>query len=276
MSTKHKIPKVIFGSGVSSHKEYDGLLAVVKAAVESGCKNFDTAPSYRCESILGQAIWQCIAQYRLSREDFFIQSKIDAWQMQEGNGDIEKYVVSSLKEMGMAYFDSLLIHWPIPEYFEKTWKSLQRIKGEGLAKDIGICNVRFRHLKAFGSAGDPPRYIQIERHPLMVFEKEVEFCKTNDICIQAYSPLCKMHSHLKGSPTLQFLAGKYGKSIGQIILRWHIDTGVIPVFTSRKPKRVEEYLNIFDFSLSAEDIANVSALNENYKLCLESCACPGF
>nr|WP_320016128.1 aldo/keto reductase [uncultured Desulfobacter sp.] len=276
MSTNYISPKIIFGSGISSHKEYDSFLAVVQKAVENGCKNFDTAPSYRTEYILGQAIRQCIVQYNLTREDFFIQSKIDAWQMQEGDGDIRKYVDSALKEMGMDYFDLVLIHWPIPEYLEKTWKSLQRIKSEGIAKDIGICNVRFRHLKAFSYAGILPRYIQIERHPLMVFEKEIEFCKMNDICIQAYSPLCKMHSHIKESPTLQSLTEKYGKSIGQIVLRWHIDTGVIPVFTSRKPKRVEEYLNIFDFSLSAEDIANVSALNENYKLCLESCSCPGF
>jgi diketogulonate reductase-like aldo/keto reductase len=153
---------------------------------------------------------------------------------------------------------------------------LLQIKSEGITKDIGICNVRFRHLLSLGDAGIHPRYIQIERHPLMVFEKEIEFCKKNNIYIQAYSPLCKMHPHLKGSPILHSRAEKYGKSIGQIVLRWHIDTGVVPVFTSKRPKRVEEYLNIFDFSLSAQDIENVSALNENYKLCLESYACPGF
>lgn len=261
---------------MSSHKEYESFYSVVNKAVENGCRSFDTAPSYKTEPILGRAIRQCIVEHDLTRSDFFIQNKIDAWQMQDGKKDIENHVTQSLKCMDMDYFDSLLIHWPIPEFFNKTWEALQYLKLKGVVNRIGVCNVRLRHLKEFHSLDMAPDYIQIERHPLMVFEDEINFCKANNINVQAYSPLCKMHANLKDSSTLKLYSEKYGKSIGQVILRWHVDTGVIPVFTSRKPERVVEYLNIFDFKLNDEDIKSICGLNENYKLCLESFACPGF
>jgi len=274
MEHKHKTPNIIFGSGVSSPKGYENLLAVAQEAVQNGCRGFDTAPSYKTEVVLGKVIRECMLQNNLSRKDFFIQSKVDGWQMQEGH--ISKYITTALNEMEIEYFDSLLVHWPMQEYFDKTWESLLQIQKEGKVKDIGICNVRLRHLKAFADKGILPKYIQIERHPLMIFEKEIEFCKANNIIVQVYSPLCKMHPHLKESQKLKMLAEKYNKNIGQIILRWQIDTGVVPVFTSTKPERVKSNLDIFDFILSEEDIAIVSSLNENYKLCLESIACPGF
>lgn len=276
MSVDNTVPKMIFGSGVSSPKDYNDFLVVAKVAVENGCRSFDTAPSYQMEPVLGEVVKQCKAQYKLTREEFFVQTKIDAWQMQESDGNVVGYVEYAIKEMGVGYLDSLLIHWPIPEYLERTWISFQQMKREGIVKSIGISNLRLRHLKKLYDIDIIPDVIQIERHPLMVFEKEIEFCKVNNIVIQAYSPLCKMHLHLKENLLLKALAKKYGKSIGQIILRWHIDTGVIPVFTSSKAERVKENVNVFDFSLSADDIEIISSLNENYKLCLESIACPGF
>lgn len=268
--------KILFGSGVSSHKEYGAFLDVVKTAVENGCRGFDTAPSYRTEGVLGKAVRACAEEFCMKREDFFIQSKIDAWQMQESDGDIAAFAERALRDMGLKRFDAFLIHWPIEPFMEKTWRSMCALRERGLAGAIGICNVRVRHLEKFRALGIVPEMVQIERHPLMTFPREVEYCKANGIGIQAYSPLCKMHPHLRDSEVLREISERRGKSIGQIILRWHIDTGVAPVFTSRKPARIREYLNIFDFSLSEAEIGAISSLNENYKLCLESVGCPGF
>lgn len=276
MVSKLEPSRMIFGSGLSSNKDYEGFLSVARVAIENGCRSFDTAPSYKTEVILGQVIKVCAIEYNLDRADFFVQTKIDAWQMQEANGEVEKYVFSALKKMNLDYLDSILIHWPIPEYLNKTWQSFQNLKNKGVVKNIGICNLRMRHLLNLFSSGILPDCIQIERHPLMTFDKEVQFCKENGVSIQAYSPLCKMHQRLKESTVLKRLSENYGKSVGQIILRWHLDTGVCPVFTSSKPNRVAEYLNIFDFSLTFEDITSITRMNENYKLCLESIACPGF
>ena len=92
----------------------------------------------------------------------------------------------------------------------------------------------------------------------------------------SYSPLCQMDERLRTNKKLKQISEKYGKNIGQVILRWHIDTGCIPVFMSRKPDRVKENLDIFDFSLTKEEIKIISSLNENYKLFLESWGCLGF
>lgn len=268
--------EIILGTGVSSSKDYEGLLNVVREAIKNGIYSFDTAPSYRTDNLLGEVISQVLIENNLSRSDLFIQTKIDAWQMQEMQGEIAPYVYQALKEMKLDYFDSLLIHWPLPEFLETTWQSFVQLYKEGVVKKIGICNVRLRQLKQFLSWNFVPQVIQIERNPLRVCEQEINFCKEHGIEVQAYSPLCKMDSRIRDNKMLADLSAKYHKNIGQIVLRWHIQSGVTPVFTSTKPKRVNEYANIDDFSLTEDECKKIASLNENYKMYLESWSCPGF
>lgn len=272
----HKGKELIFGTGISAPKSGDELLKVVKSCFENGIHSFDTAPSYKTEDLLGEIFHHCTKEYKVNREEIFVQTKIDVWQMQEGNGDVRRFVEFTLKSMNLQYLDSLLIHWPIPELFCKTWHCFEELYKENLVRSIGVCNVRLRHMKQMKSLEVLPHIIQIERHPLNVFDEEISFCKENGISIQAYSPLCKMDTRLSESSILMELAKKYQKSIGQIILRWQLDTKAIPVFTSTKTSRIMEYSDIYDFNLSQEEIALVSSHNENYKMYLESRACPGF
>lgn len=267
--------KLIFGTGASSSKDYDGLKRVICSAMENGIYSFDTAPSYGTEAVLGRILRELTDEMGVDRETLFIQTKIDAWQMQESDGNISKYVGSAMEQLGVNYIDSLLIHWPIPEYFDKTWESFIKLRKNGIVRSIGICNVRLRHLKKYVESGDVPDIIQIERNPLRTCEKEIKFCHEHGIKVQAYSPLCKMDERLRDSKILKTVSQKYGKSPGQIILRWHIDTEVTPVFTSTKPERVREYAGIFEFRLSEEDIKKISSLNIDYKMYLESMLCPG-
>ena len=276
ISINNKLSTEIFiGTGVSSSKNYHGLLNVLNAGIEKGIRCFDTAPSYNTEFILGKVLKQCMTEYKLKREDIFVQTKIDPWQMQDSNGEIRKYVEDALTKIQCKYFDSLLIHWPIPEYFDATWKNFCQLKEEGLSKSIGVCNVRVRHLERFQELETPPAIVQIERHPLNVCEEETTFCNENNIWLQAYSPLCKMPIRLSKSIILNKLAKKYKKSVGQIVLRWHIESGVSPIFASKNPERVCEYADIFTFKLSNDDMLAISSHNENFKLYLESCFCPG-
>lgn len=268
--------KLIFGTGVSSSKDYDGLKTVVRSAIESGIYSFDTAPSYKTEAALGRILSKLSDEMGIAREKLFIQTKIDAWQMQESNGNIEKYVVSAMKQLGVEYLDALLIHWPIPEYFDRTWESFVKLRNDGIVRKIGVCNVRLRHLKKYMEFDTVPDLIQIERNPLRTCEKEISFCREHGIEVQAYSPLCKMDERLRDSEILRQISQVREKSLGQTVLRWHIDTGVTPVFTSTKPERVREYAAIEDFSLTQEEVFAMSSLNENYKMYLESWSCPGF
>lgn len=268
------LPKILFGTGVSSYKDEDKLYIVIKDAIENGIKGFDTAPSYGTEKYLGRILSRCVNEMDKNREDLFIQTKIDAWQMQDGR--IEKYVDSALTDMQLEYFDSLLIHWPIPEYFENTWNSFLRLKEKGKVNHIGICNVRIRHLKNFYNLGIIPEIVQIERNPLFTAMDVIKWCKEHNIGVQAYSPLCKMNEKIKGSTILQDISNKHDRQIGEIVLRWHVDTGVSPIFTSRNSNRIKQYANIFNFNLLQEEITQINSMNINYKLYLESVACPGF
>lgn len=264
------IPPIVVGT--FQNDSYENLLAVVGECVRKGIYGFDTAPSYGTEDFLGRAIRE---QYKVcSRKDFFVSTKIDAWQMQDGNIDL--FVKNALKKTGLEYFDMLLIHWPIEEYITSTWEAMCRLKDMGVVKNIGICNVRVRHLEKLKKEGIEPSFIQIERHPLRVCELEMQYCKANDIIVFAYSPLCRMHPHLSKNDALNALSRKYGKSLSQIILRWHIETGSRPIFMTKKIERIHENVDIFDFSLQKEDVETISALNENYKIFLESWGCPGF
>ena len=192
------------------------------------------------------------------------------------NGKVVEYFKRKLETMRLDYIDSLLIHWPVLKYLNPTWEELVMLKEQGLTRKIGICNLRINHLQELKVAHIIPEILQIERHPLNIFDKEVLFCKENDIVLQNYSPLCKMHPKLKESTLLRALADKYQKDMGQIILKWHINTGAIPIFTSTKPQRISLYAHLDDFDLEESELFVISSLNDNYKLYLESLVCPGF
>ena len=266
--------EIIFGSGLSSYKEIYGLCKVCKVALENGISSFDTAPSYRTEALLSKAIRTCASELGLKRENYSIQTKIDPIQMY--NGNIEEYFKGKLKEMQLEYVDSLLIHWPVQRYLYDAWNSLVKLKKDGLVKYIGICNLRIRHLENLSDDGIIPEILQIERHPLNTFREEAEWCVRNSVVLQDYSPLCKMHPLIKNNECVTSIAKKYGKDIGQVILRWHIDTGAVPVFTSKNPNRVKLYSELWDFELSKEDIEAIYSINLNHKIYLESLLCPGF
>lgn len=266
--------RLFFGSGASSYKDYDNLYSLIRVCLESGIRQFDTAPSYKTEEIIGNILQSLSKEFNLTRTEYFIQTKIDPWQMQEGN--IEGYVENVLRKMHLEYLDSLLIHWPVPDYIVDTWSKMVKIYQRGLVKQIGICNVRLRHISKMLQSEVVPHIVQIERNPLRICRSEIKVCHEHNIEVQAYSPLCKMDSRIKDNLEIQRIAEKYKRSVGQIVLRWHVDTGVTPIFTSKKENRIKEYSDIFDFSLDAKDIEIISALNENYKIYLESCVCPGF
>lgn len=263
--------------GTFQNRDFDLLLNNVIIGIQNGITGFDTAPSYKTEDVLGKVIKMLITKDMVRRENLFISDKIDAWQMQDGNGDVRKYVKDALKKMQLSYFDLLLIHWPIPEYLYSTFRSMSELKEEGLIHNVGVCNVRLGHLKRIQSnVGILPDYVQNEIHPLNICDEVVNWCNDNNINIMAYSPLCRMNAKILDSPVLKELSIKYNKSIGQIILRWHLERGIKPVFMTHNPKRIEENTAIRDFSLENCDIERINTMNENYKIFLESNGCPAY
>ena len=270
-----KLPNIHFGTGLSSAKGKEELLKLCLCAVESNITAFDTAPSYKTEKVLGAILSEIQKIKGMSREDIYIQTKIDPNQMISGKEKIKIHVETVMNEMNIDYLDGLLIHWPLPEYIDETWDTILFLKKKGIVKNIGVCNVRLRQLKTM-SGTKKPDIIQIERNPLRTCNEEMEFCNKEGINVQSYSPLCKMHHDLKNSELLNDLAYKYAREIGEIILRWHVQTNSSPIFTSKNMSRIKKYSDIFTFELDYEDVRKITDMNKNYKMYLESWSCPGF
>lgn len=269
-----QIPKIIFGTFQYCNQEE--LNPIITAAYKNGIVGFDTSPSYNTENILGVSLNRLIIQEKLQRHNLFIQDKIDGWQMETSKGHIEKYVENSIAALNCNYIDVLFVHWPFPNYLKETWITFSKLKQSGIIKYIGLSNVRERHVKSLISeTGIVPDVVQIERHPLRTCLKDIEYFHSNNILVEAYSPVCRMDKRLLNSDILNSISKKYNKSIGQVILRWHIDTNVVPVFMTKKISRINENMNIFDFSLTKDEILSINNLNINYKIFVESVCCPG-
>ncbi|MCQ5386534.1 aldo/keto reductase [Hungatella hathewayi] len=270
-----KIPKILIGT---NHMTLDQLKEVCNAALEIGIKGFDTSPNYRTEASLGKIINGWVLERRVSREDIFVQDKIDNEPLVRAHGNIQDLVQQSLEKLDLEYIDSLLLHWPTPDLYIKAYKQLEVLLEKGYVRHIGVSNFRVRHLVKLLDAeiSHSPEFNQIELHPLRTVNGQRRFHDKHNIITQAYAPLCRMKSEIIDSDIMKAVVNKYQKTPAQIILRWHLDLGIIPVFKTDKPYRVQENCNVFDFSLTDEEVEKITKLDQDYKFHIESVCCPGF
>ena len=190
---------------------------------------------------------------------------------------MHKEIIKSLKNLQTEYLDIWLLHWPVPDYYIDNFREMKRIMEDGLVKAIGLANPRVRHLKKlYEETGITPQVIQIEHHPFRLSKDILDYCEEHHIQVEAYSPLCFMIEKLRENPVLKGIALKYRKSLGQVVLRWHYQHNIIPVFRSEKPTRFKENAAIFDFDLSHEDMERIYNLDEDYKFIPESLHCLGY
>ena len=265
-------PDIIFGTYKLNN--YKKLYAVMEQNVKHGHYAFDMSPNYGTEKIIGNALQNLYTNHHLSRENFFLITKIEIIDMVKNT--IEKSLDNSLKKLQSDYIDLLLIHWPYPDYYIDAWSKLEQLYAKGKCKAIGICNVQIRHLAPMLQMDIPPMVVQTEIHPLLTANNVVDFCKSHDLKVQAYSPLCKMITPIRESSLLQSLALKYGKSISQIILRWHMDCGVSPITMTSKLRRVSENLDVFNFHITQEEISEINKMNLDFHNFPASFSCPGY
>lgn len=266
------IPSLMLGS-FNIHDPVT-IREMVSSALSCGIIGFDTSPSYGSEGILGQAL----KDLSIERTNIFITDKIDGIQMFESKGSIERYVDESLNKLQTEYLDLLLIHWPFEKYIYNTWKHMIAIREQGMVRSIGLCNIGKRKLEQLDKILEIaiPNVIQIEISPLRTAIQDVEFFQNKGIIVEAYSPMCRMIPEIRNNQILQEIANKHGRTISQIILRWHLDRNIIPVFTSTKSQRIKENSDIFDFYLDEKEILMINHLNQDYKLFPESFGCPGY
>ena len=248
------IPQI--GLGTASLDD-DTVARVLVTAVEAGYRHIDTAFRYGNQRGVGQGIRDC----GLAREELYVTTKLDGEF--QGNDRALAGIDECLRQLGLDYVDLLLIHWPLParnEYLS-TWKSFEQIAKAGKARSIGVSNFKPAHLDTLlAEATIRPVANQIQLDPRITRTDHVEYDRAHDIVTVAWSPLGQGKDLLK-EPILNTIAAAHGKSPAQIVLRWNVELGLVTIPRSSNPQRLAENLNVFDFSLTADEVAAISALD---------------
>ncbi|KON67889.1 glyoxal reductase [Peribacillus butanolivorans] len=249
-----KMPQV--GFGVFKVKNGSETVESVKKAIEVGYRSIDTAAVYENEEGVGQAI----RESGISREELFITSKV--WNTDQGYETTLQAFDDSLKRLGLEYLDLYLIHWPGKDKYLETWKALEKLYNEGKVKSIGVSNFHVHHLeKLLANSEIKPVVNQIELHPLLTQVEIRDYCEKHDIKVEAWSPLGR--GSLIEEPTINHIAKKHGKSSAQVLIRWHLQHEIVVIPKSITPSRIEENAQVFDFSLSLNEMNQIDALNKN-------------
>lgn len=261
LSNGVKVPCIGFGTWQTP----DGETAVncVKTAIEAGYRHIDTAFAYGNEDGVGRGI----KESGVAREDIFLTTK--HWITERGYKKTVKAAEQSLKDLGVDYIDLYLIHWPCVEKIssdwkavnESTWRGFEKLYQDGKIRAIGVSNFLPMHLDALNEVAEiKPMVNQIEFHPGYIQTECVDYCKNNGIFVEAWSPLGS-GAVLKNEFLAQIAAG-YNKSVAQLCIRYALQKGVLPLPKSVTPERIVANTQVFDFEISADDMAKIDAMEQ--------------
>jgi len=226
----------------------------VLAALKAGYRHIDTARKYGTESAVGEAM----RASDLPRQDIFLTTKVSHENLRPA--DFAKSVDESLAALGVDYLDLLLVHWPNPAIaLSETMPALAYAKRRGLARHIGVANFNIALLdEAVRLCPEPLVALQAEYHPYLDQSKLLAAVRRHKLVFIAHCPLGR--GRLFGDPVLAQIAGEHGRTVAQVALRWSLQQNVAPIPFSSKPQRIAENFMVFDFALSADDIARIAAL----------------
>jgi len=233
--------------------------AAVEAALAAGYRHLDTAASYGNEQAVGAAI----KASGIPREELFITTKLWIQHAPAGNvlDDTRRAFGNSLERLGLDYLDLYLIHQPLGDYYSE-WRAMQEINKEGLARAIGVSNFHPDRLVDLIDHNEiVPAVNQIETHPFHQRATDQELMRERGVQIESWGPFAEGKNDLFTNPTLTEIGAAHGKSVAQVVLRWLVQREVVVVAKSVRPDRMAQNLDIFDFTLTADEIAAISALD---------------
>jgi 2,5-diketo-D-gluconate reductase A len=227
---------------------------LVANALRLGYRMIDTSGDYHTQAGIGEAL----AELAPPRDEIYVVSKI------ETDGDAYEQTCRNLEELKLAHLDLVLIHEaPEKGVGEELWRGLMRARDEGKARDIGVCSYKIAQLQQLVElTGEVPAVHQIEWSPFGHSLDMLSFCAAHEIQVQAYSPLTR--GKRLGDERLANLAAKYGKTPAQLILRWNLQHGIVPIPKAGRADHQRENLEIFDFDIEAIDMSTLDALNEQF------------
>ena len=252
------IPQV--GLGVFRTESGEDTGNAVKWAIEAGYRHIDTAKAYGNEKSVGDGIKAC----EVAREELFITTKL--WNEDTRQGRAKEAFEESLEKLQTDYIDLYLIHWPANGY-DKAWKDMEEIYKTGKVKAIGVSNFNIHHLETLSKIWEVvPAVNQIEVHPYYSNIANVEYSQKLGITVEAYSPLGGNGARTLQDPVIIELAKKYSKTPAQVVLRWNMQRNIVVLPKSIHKDRIISNYDVFDFTLSDEDMKLINALNKDAKV----------
>ncbi|XP_019629581.1 PREDICTED: aldose reductase-like [Branchiostoma belcheri] len=279
-----KFPMIGFGTWQSAPEVVGNA---VRTALDAGYRHIDCAWNYFNEKEVGQAIRDKIAEGKVKREDVFVTTKL--WCTFHRPEDVKRGFQESLKDLGLDYIDLFLIHGPPafkpgPKWlatddsdfddtdYVDTFKAMESLVDEGLCRAIGVSNFNPQQLeRVLQDCRIKPAVNQVELHPYLVQQQLVDYCKSKGVVITAYSPLGSPgrdfaqpgEARVLEDPVVLDIAKNHGKTPAQVLLRYHLDRGIVIIPKSVTPSRIKENLQVLDFSLTSDDIKKLNSLDRN-------------
>lgn len=251
------------GFGVFQVRDKAECKRAVLDAIRAGYRLIDTAASYTNEDAVGEAVREAIAQGLCTREELFITSKMWVQDM-ESYQTAKAAVDASLQKTGLEYLDLYLLHQAMKDYFS-AWRAMEDALREGKLRAIGVSNFYPHVLTNFcETVSVRPMVNQVELHPYFTQEKALETMKYYQVVPEAWAPLGGGRYDPFHNKMLQTIAAVHGKTVGQVILRWNVQRGVVVIPKSTHKERIEENFGIWDFSLTGEEMQQISSLDQGY------------
>ncbi|MBE28446.1 MAG: aldo/keto reductase [Euryarchaeota archaeon] len=258
MNDGYKIPVV--GLGTWKSEPGDATYNAVLNSINAGYRHIDTARAYDNESDVGRAIKDA----GVDRKELFITTKL--WNKDQGYETALEACEKSLARLGCDYIDLYLIHWPLKDKRNESWRAFIELQEKGLCKSIGVSNFTIDNLKEIEDRFDIlPAANQVEFHPYHYQRELLDYCNSKNILIEAYSPL--VHAKRMDEPRLVSISQELGKTPAQILIRWAMQRGMIVLPKSVNNDRIIENFAVFDFEISDSVMKRLDALDERYVTC---------
>jgi diketogulonate reductase-like aldo/keto reductase len=257
----------MFGLGTYLTRSGKEAQDAVSYALEIGYRLIDTAAMYGNEEDVGEAVRRsCIP-----REEIFVTTKL--WNSDHGYDKAIAAFEESQKRLGLDYVDLYLIHWPVEDLRQESWKALETLLQEGKCRAIGVSNYMTWHLEELLSTSSTlPAVNQVEFSPYLYLRELHDFCRAHQIQLEAYSPLTK--GHQLNDQKLAEVARKYSKSPAQILIRWALQKGVVVIPKSTRKERIKQNAEVFDFAISKGDLSVLDSFDQGLRTSWDPSAAP--
>ena len=254
-----KLP--MLGFGTWQIPEGAAVENAVRTALEVGYRHVDTAALYANERGVGKAV----RDSGVPREQVFVTTKVWNDKQRKGYDAVLKAADDSLAKLAMDHVDLYLIHWALPGHYKDAWRALEKLHADGKAKAIGVSNFAEHHLAdLMADCQVRPMVNQIELHPKLLQPGLLKFCQSNQIAVEAWSPL--MQGKIDTVPEVVAIATAHGVTPGQVALRWNLQHGVVTIPKSTNPDRIRQNAELYGFELTGDEMAAIDALGSGGRM----------